>query len=136
MKKILFYTLLALTFGCNSTKTKKDTMSMNTLQDGYYTVVSILGSDVSAENLTLDVSEAGTSISGFSGCNNYFGAIENKADGFVFSGIGATKKFCPATMKTEKSYLGEMTNVVSAASQENLVHLKNGNGETIIVLKK
>lgn len=136
MKTLLFYSLLILTFSCNSAKTKKDAMSMNTLQDGSYTIVSILGSDVSTEKLTLDVSEVGTSISGFSGCNNYFGTIENKTDGFVFSGIGATKKFCPATMKTEKSYLGEMANVVSATTQEDQVHLKNGNGETIIVLKK
>lgn len=136
MKTLLYYSILVLTFSCNSTKSKTDGMSTNTLQDGSYTVVSILGNDVTAEKLTLDVSEAGKSISGFSGCNRYFGSIENNAKGLLFSGVGSTKMFCQESMKTEQSYLTEMRNVTSAIAKESLIHLKNDNGETIIVLKK
>jgi len=136
MKKLLFFTLLALTFGCNSAKSKKDTMLNSTLQDGSYKVVSVLGNDITSEMLTLDISESGKSISGFSGCNNYFGTVTNQTDGSLFSGIGATKKFCPDTMETEKSFLNEMSNVTQWESKDNTINLNDSNGDTIIVLKK
>lgn len=135
MKNLSFCLILILAFGCNSAKSKKDAM-YSVLKDDSYTVVSLMGNDISAEKLTMEISETDQRISGFSGCNTYFGAINSPESDVLFSGIAATKKFCATSMKTEKAFLAAVQNVIAISAKGNLINLTDGNGETTIVLKK
>ncbi|EDM44271.1 hypothetical protein SCB49_04560 [unidentified eubacterium SCB49] len=136
MKNLLICSILILTISCNTTKSKMEADTTTTLSDGAYTVSTIRGENVSSEKLTLVVSEEGQRISGFSGCNSYFGAMNVESSDRLFSEMGATKKLCQSAMGTEKSFLNSLQTVSSITKEGSTLNLKNTNGETVIVLKK
>jgi heat shock protein HslJ len=56
--------------------------------------------------ITLQMNMKEQKISGSGGCNNYFGGMETTEQGFRFTGMGSTKKACPAeVMKMEDMYM-------------------------------
>lgn len=56
--------------------------------------------------ITLKMNMKEQKISGSGGCNNYFGGMETTEQGFRFTGMGSTKKACPAeVMKMEDKYM-------------------------------
>jgi len=132
MKNLIFCFVLLFAFGCNSLKEKKE--GDNTLEDGSYSVISIAGTDVSPEKLTLVISEKGQKVSGFGGCNNYSGNVNPKGSDTYFSSLARTKKYCTDRMTTEDLFLKEMQSVVSISTKGNTVNLNNKAGESIIVL--
>ena len=136
MKKLLFYSILLLAFGCNSLKEKKDAEIDSTLKDGSYSVTSIVGTDISSENLTLVISEGGQKISGFCGCNTYSGALNPQGSDALYSRLKSTKKYCDSGMTTEKLFIKEMQNVASVSVKGNTVNMNNASGESIILILK
>ena len=134
MKNLLFCSILLIAFGCNSLKEKKE--GGNSLDDGSYNVTSIAGTDVSSEKLTVVISEEGKKVSGFCGCNTYFGGINPHGSATYFSSLARTKKYCTDRMTTEELFLEEMQNVASISTEGNTVNLNNTGGETIIIASK
>ena len=75
-------------------------------------------------------------ITGFSGCNNYFGMYSLDGDTIVFSKIGATKKYCNGISKKEKLFLNLLTTITNYRVTGNkTIELLNSNKEIIITLK-
>ncbi|MFT4669851.1 MAG: heat shock protein HslJ [Flavobacteriaceae bacterium] len=135
MKKLLFFSILLLAFGCNSLKEKQGAGTTdNTLKAGSYSVTSITGTDISSENLTLVISEEGQKISGFCGCNNYSGNINPQGSETLFSRLISTKIYCNSGLTTEELFLKEMRNVASVSVKENTINLKNASGGSIILV--
>ena len=132
MKNLIFCFVLLFAFGCNSLKEKKE--GDNTLEDGSYSVISIAGTDVSPEKLTLVISEKGQKVSGFGGCNNYSGNVNPQGSETLFSRLMTTKKYCNPGSTTETLFLKEMGNVASVSVIGNAMNLNNADGESILIL--
>lgn len=136
MKNLLFCSILLLAFGCNSLKEKKDADGGNNLKDESYSVTSITGTDISSENLTLVISEGGQKVSGFCGCNTYFGVINPQGSDALFTRLSTTKMLCNNNMTTERLFLKEIKNVTAVSIEGNSMNLLNATGETIIIVSK
>ena len=137
MKNLLFCSILLLAFGCNSLKENKEAGTTdNTLKDGAYKVSSIVGTDISSDNLTLVISEDGQRISGFCGCNTYSGALNPQGSDALFSKLKTTKKYCNSGMTVENLFVKEMQNVASVSVNGNTMNMNNASGESIILVLK
>ncbi|HSI77424.1 MAG TPA: copper resistance protein NlpE N-terminal domain-containing protein [Lunatimonas sp.] len=83
-------------------KTEQD--FTNPLAGKKWTLTEIMGRKLTVEMgaVHLEFDQDGTRVSGFGGCNNYFGECEVK-DGtrIKFYKMGRTKKFCEGTSKME-----------------------------------
>jgi len=85
---------------------KIEVVNMNNNQESIdilhdiYVLVSINGNDIDSLNFpiappTLEINITENKINGFSGCNNYFGTIDNITTSTINLGpIAATKKYC------------------------------------------
>lgn len=74
-------------------------------------------------------------ISGTAGCNTYFGSYESDSNLLTVSPAGSTMKYCAPEelMLQETAYLATLSNVASYEITSGQLHLKNANGETILI---
>ena len=74
-------------------------------------------------------------VAGDGGCNRYKGSVEFDGAAVKFGPLASTMKMCPpALMDQERKFHQAMTRVVSweVASDTGLLHLKDGEGMTLI----
>lgn len=76
--------------------------------------------------VTISFNEDGSRISGFGGCNRYFGSCNKSGNRISFSGLGATKMFCQETMSIEDNFLTVLSEVDSYAINDTTLLLKKG----------
>ncbi|WP_055436364.1 META domain-containing protein [Lacinutrix algicola] len=94
---ILLFAIILNACGASNQATSNlsnDTMkSVQETLNGTFTV-----SEMAVENLTKDLTitfdEANSKVSGFSGCNNFFGTYTTEGNTMKFSALGSTKKMC------------------------------------------
>ena len=68
-------------------------------------LVSLPGETIDQSNPpTLTFDEATKKISGFGGCNRFFGGYESTENRIKFSALGSTKMFCQDKMSLEDNY--------------------------------
>ncbi|WP_299765509.1 META domain-containing protein [uncultured Dokdonia sp.] len=129
---LLFSTILFFS-ACNSAKT--DTKK-SILKNETYTIIKLIENNVSSTNMSITFNEETSKISGNTGCNSYFGDYTYKDNTISFSGVGATKKYCPKISKIEKLLLNtlkETTQVYKNATDEIL--FKNSDDKVVIIAK-
>jgi len=87
------------------------------------------GRDVSSLNppVTLLLDESQKKVSGYAGCNRFFGSYQSENTGITFSGMGSTKMFCQETMPIEDAYFKALGNVQAFKTTDNQLHLMAGN---------
>lgn len=75
--------------------------------------------------VTLSFTENESRISGFGGCNRYFGSCNKAGNRISFTGVGSTKMYCQETMSVEDNFF-KLLNEVDAfdVQGEKLVLLK------------
>jgi len=77
--------------------------------------------------VTLLFSNNENRISGFGGCNRYFGSYQKSANQITFSNVGATKMYCPETQAVEDAFFRLLNETDSFnLSKNNLLLLKDG----------
>lgn len=102
-----------------------------------FQVVEINKNDISAYNLTMNLEENEARVSGFAGCNNYFGSYSINNDGISFSKIAATKKYCQEINNVESSFLKSLSNVTHYKQAKNgNIELLDENDTVLVVLKQ
>lgn len=76
--------------------------------------------------VTISFNEDGSRISGFGGCNRYFGSCNKSGNRISFTGLGATKMYCRETMSIEDNFLTLLSEVDSYAISDTTLLLKKG----------
>lgn len=120
MKKILFLLLVLSSLSC-----KTQQVSISNIE---WKLVKLESKDVSALNppLTLLLDETQKKISGFAGCNRFFGSYQGENTALSFSGMGSTKMFCQDTQATEDAYFKALGTVQSYKIEGNKLLLLAG----------
>lgn len=68
--------------------------------------------------VTLNFNPAGQKISGFAGCNQYFGNFSADKNSLKFSLLGSTKMYCDS-MDTETKFLNALAQVNSFSTEDS-----------------
>lgn len=138
MKRIISANLHLILFGfvvmLGSCKAQK--MTSDQLMTQNYEITQMGNRDISDSKLTLKVNPENSTISGFSGCNNY--TYSYKLDNKILD-LGyarATKMYCDDSMELENLFFQKMASVTQFENSKEALHLKNKQGEIVIKAKK
>lgn len=112
MKLIVILFSLLLVKACDNSK-KTLSFSQNEIEprlelNGTYEIKSIHNEDVSAYNLEVNFSTEEQKVSGFSGCNRFFGNYVFSNNAITFGPLGSTKMFCDEKANSIESHLLEV----------------------------
>ena len=106
MNKLVIGCVLLLLLKCDATKKKaSDVETINIELNKEYYVNTLMGENIEDKNITLKLNSEENRISGFSGCNSYFGDYNLTKTTIDIQNLAATKKFCSETMQLERTYL-------------------------------
>lgn len=81
--------------------------------------------------ITLFINQNDNKVSGFGGCNRYFGTLKLNENSFKLSEIGSTKMYCTETMPVEDAYFKLLHQVDHFEINENQLLLSS---QGVIVL--
>lgn len=117
MRVAIFILLLAAT-GC---KVSEETTTFNA--PGEWKLFRLNGESVSlAKPITLNFNEGEQKVSGFAGCNQYFGNFSAANNSMKFSLLGSTKMFCDS-MDAENKFMDALAQVNSFAIRDNTLYM-------------
>ena len=122
---IILFGLLSVKTCNNSKKTlsfSPDDMEPKLELNGTYVIKSLHNEDVSAYNLEVNFNTEEQKVTGFSGCNRFFGNYTFNENTITFGALGSTKMFCEEKANTIE------TNLFEALSKIDHV---NSNGSTL-----
>ncbi|HEY3429245.1 MAG TPA: META domain-containing protein [Cyclobacteriaceae bacterium] len=120
MKKFFLLLLALISLSC-----KPQQVSISAIE---WKLVKLENTDVSSLNppVTLLLDEQQKKISGFAGCNRFFGSYQTENSSITFSGMGSTKMFCQDTMKVEDDYFKALGTVQSYRREGDKLFLLAG----------
>lgn len=98
------------------------------LFDTEWKLKTINGKDYSSFNppATLTFTQKESRLSGYTGCNRFFGGFELADDNLNVGQLGATKMFCENNMDLESNYLKALEQVKRYRIKGNSLQLLNG----------
>lgn len=131
----IYFLLLVLIFACksgekaNGNKSAKMTSLKNTKWELYAFEDGKPITYPDEKKATLEFDESGVKISGFAGCNRFFGSATVEGEAISFGPLGATKMMCaePA-MGIEDKFLSLVDKTSSFEVKENQLLLKSTEG--------
>ena len=97
MKFLLsLFALILFTESCNSSKevNENSNKKQNTLS-GRYIITQIGNNKSISAKLTISFDDELNKVTGFAGCNNFFGSYTAHNNEITFGNIASSKKFCP-----------------------------------------
>ena len=115
--------LLATMNSCDSSKKAiENSQKMQTTLSGTYYITQLGDTDVSSNKLVITFDETSNKVSGFAGCNSFFGSYEAENSTIKFSNMASSKKLCPnAIMNFETQFLKSLNSVNSFSVNDNLI---------------
>lgn len=136
------FTILLFTLFINSCGASKDAktsinpdMTDNTL-NGEFTINTLDTQASIQQKLTLKFDDATKQVSGFAGCNRFFGTYTVDGNKLTFSNIGATKMLCPENNNTiETDYFKVLESVTNFNLSDNSISLLNNKKEVLNATK-
>jgi heat shock protein HslJ len=110
MARIFSILVVILVVSCSSTKQQTPVFPY-----GEWKLQSLNSSDVSTltKPIVIRLDTLEKRVSGFAGCNQFFGTYSANNNAITFSGIGSTKMFCDAPQQTENDFLKALQEVGS-----------------------
>ena len=109
---------------------KKKTEKQITLNNKWK-VVSMRGFEDLKINPTIQFDANEKKISGFAGCNNYFGNYDPESNQLDLSKMGMTRKMCP-DMTIENTFTNHLRNVSYYKIENKALSFYNTNNEALI----
>ncbi len=107
--------------------------SENKKLSGKYSISTLGDTDVSSFKLYIEFNEETKQVSGFSGCNRFFGAYQLDAKGLQFGAIGSTRMMCRGEgVKIEHQLNESFTKVNRLSFLDNTIQLYS-NEDLLIV---
>jgi len=88
------------------------------------------------DNLTISFDRSINKVSGYSGCNRYFGSFSLEGKKLTFTQMGSTRKMCFGDAnKTENEFLQLLDQIKTFSFENNTLNLIS-NGNILIKAKK
>lgn len=115
MKKIAYLLIFSfLIYSCSSSLIKEKSSNTTSLfQEWIFT---------NSERNFIKFDEKTNKISGFSGCNQFFGSFEYKNNILKINSISSTKMYCPE-IKNEQNFLNLLQQTTSFRVEQNKLYL-------------
>lgn len=108
-------------------------MITNETLSGLYTLEQINNTDVTPFKLTLEFDSKTNKVSGFAGCNRFYGTYTTNGNTIVFSELGATRMMCQDEVnKVELSMFQTIAKVNNFELSKGKLSLKNDEAVLII----
>ncbi|HEY5687085.1 MAG TPA: META domain-containing protein [Yeosuana sp.] len=105
--------------------------------NGTYVIKSIQDKDVSVYNLEVNFNAEEQKISGFSGCNRFFGNYTFSDNNITFGTLGSTKMFCEEKANTIESDLFEtLSKIDHLNSNDSTLEFISDKSISLTMIKK
>ena len=134
MHLIKLTSLILAVFTLQSCKCQKETSNMqdNTQEEnqaellsGTYTI-SLIGTNRNfLDNLSISFDDAAKKVSGFAGCNRFFGTYSTESNAIKFGELASTKMYCEGMMEVEDQLLKALVQVSTFSVKDNQLNLRN-----------
>ncbi len=139
MKTFTILLFSILINGCGASQDAKTSfnqdMTDNTL-NGDFTITTLDTQANIEQELTLKFDDATKQVSGFAGCNRFFGSYAIDGDKLTFSNLGSTKMLCPENdNKIETDYFKALESVTNFNVSDNSITLLNNKKEILKATK-
>lgn len=141
MKLIVILFGLLSVKGCNNSR-KTLSFSQNEIDpklelNGIYVIKTLHNEDVSDYNLEVNFNAEEQKISGFSGCNRFFGNYVLSDHSITFGPLGSTKMFCDEKANSIESQLFEaFSKIDHLNSNDSTLDLLNDKSIVLTMTKK
>jgi heat shock protein HslJ len=112
MKKLILPAAIIFSLVLHSCSSLKEAGNNALLEENTWILRSMDGTSVKLDKgkeITLRFESTTGSISGFGGCNNYFGKYKLNKDSLTITGVGSTEMACD-DMNTETEYYRQLQN--------------------------
>ncbi|MCO4821756.1 MAG: META domain-containing protein [Flavobacteriaceae bacterium] len=127
--KYFYILMVAVMFqSCISTSEKVTVESLA----GSYTVTTLNDKTSFPQNPTFEINAEELKISGFSGCNRFFGSFTFSENSLKFGKLGATQMMCPEEQNaTERMMMKALEQTTSFNFEDNVLRLLH-DGEILV----
>lgn len=137
MKHLAIFINVIILLSCGSSQdvtSVSNTIDMtNEVISGIYTLEQLDSTNVIDNKLTLEFDSKTNKVSGFAGCNRFFGTYSADGNTISFSELGATRMMCQEEAnKIEGNMFKALAEVNTFELSEGKLSLKN-NTETLII---
>ena len=130
MKLILILFSLIAIKTCNTADDTEQNLQNNL--EGNYLIETLTESNVDDYKLTIQFNNETKQVSGFSGCNRFFGSYTLEGTVLKIGPLASTKMMCQGSLYTiESKLLDQLSNVDSFSIKDETLSLKVGN-KTVI----
>ena len=123
-----FLLILVLSLASKSCNESKEQITLN----NNWKVTSMQNTSSFEKNPTIQFDEKEKRISGFSGCNNYFGTYSIEKNNLSFSQMGSTRKMC-LDMTVENTFMNNLRNVTHYKIEKGKLFLFNDKNVQIFI---
>jgi len=136
---ISLFAIVMMTESCNSSKgstsVDESQEKSNTMQDllsGTYTLSEIENIDKLPMTLSINFDASSNRVSGFSGCNSFFGDYTTDGNTISFGPLATSKKYCQdAQNKIERQFLDVLSKTRTYKIEGNSIYLSNDDGQLL-----
>lgn len=131
LASIMFLSIIVILASCKAQK-----MTSDKLMPQDYNVTQIGEKDVSDSKLTLKVNPENSTISGYSGCNNYSFNYKLNGEDLDMGFASATKMYCDGEMDMENLFFQKAASITQFENSKEEINFRNKDGEIVIKAKK
>ena len=136
---ISLFTIVIMAESCNSQKesisakeVQEKNSSMQEELSGTYMVESIEAAKGFSEKLYISFDASTKAVTGFSGCNTFFGNYTTDGKTITFGPLATSKKYCQEGQNNiERQFLDALGKVDSYDIKEGFIYLSNNNGQLV-----
>lgn len=108
-------------------------MKTNNIISGTYVIEQLETSNITIHELTLEFDSKTNKVSGFAGCNRFFGTYSTNGNAISFSELGATRMMCQDEKNAvENSFFRTIAKVNTFQLSNGKLSLKNG--DTVVII--
>ncbi len=140
MKFITLFLSVAL-YCCGNAKEAANYQSHDEMKSietlsGTYTITLLGNNKELPDSIYLTFDDTTNKVSGFSGCNNFFGDYSVEGSTIQFGEFGMTKMLCKRFMDVEENMLNTLTLVNTFTIENDVLILRNDKTESLIKASK
>lgn len=126
IKLLFIFTIIVFT----SCKDKDETRTIN----GNWEVVSMMDQSNFGQTPNFVINLSALKISGFSGCNQFFGSLKIEENNLAFHQMGGTRMMCE-DLTSENLFITTIPKVKAFAFKNNNLQFLSESDEVLMVLK-
>jgi putative lipoprotein len=139
-KTCFFMGLLVLLAGCASNGGKDIRAVTYTVENIRWEMIELNGEAVTAPSGRplpwLQLVSEGERVSGFNGCNRFFGAYKRKGNALIFmQPMGSTRMACPPDVTIDRAFMKTLESVATCKIMDDILEIYNGEGDLLARLK-